>query len=219
MRLAAASARRCRWSPGRPPGRRAGTAAPSRAMRLPSSSRPTRRRQRRVLLAPQQGVPADEVALVQLHRPAQAGLEAGRSPRSARGRTAAWRLPAAACRGRPGRTAWPPRPTSSSHSVDGLLGRDHDLDAVLAGVAGAADDARPCRGSASAWRSSRRACSASASVRPRHSSERLRPLHGDHARSSSVWSRDLARRGRPCAASSQATILARLEALTTIAQP
>ena len=187
-------------------------------MRLPSSSRPTRGAASDRPCALTQGVAAEEVALVQLHRPAEARPGTGRSPRSARGRRAAWRLPGEACRALPGRTAWrrggPALPTARRACV----GADHDLHAVLAGVAGAADDAVLAvvarrRGVVVAELAARRPRSG-----PRHSSSAFGPCTAIMQ----VVQRlvlHLARCGRPCARSSQPTIFSRLEALTTIAQP
>ena len=102
---------------------------------------------------------ADEVALVELDDPAEAGLERVRRLVDvvAVERAAAPR--GAACRARRGRSASTPSRLPSSSSAcqtrSASLGRAEDLEAVLAGVAGARDGAAArCRGvPTSGWNS------------------------------------------------------------------
>ena len=124
-----------RAAPGGPrrPGRPACAAAAvsARSAAAASASRPTK---------------SPPLGLLELHDPAQPRVERRRSRWSARARTAACPPPGAACRGRtartaPGRRPRPPR-SAPPRAATASAGRDEQLEAVLAGVAGTGDQRR-----------------------------------------------------------------------------
>ena len=118
--------------------------APSRAGAPSSTCRPTRTRRGPSASSLSDARGAGEVARFAAalgDGEGEVGLDRAEPSRRGRGRRAAGRPPGAGSRGRPGRSASPARrPAAVFQTRSAVGGRDRDLVAVLAGVAGARDD-------------------------------------------------------------------------------
>ncbi len=192
-------ARSCRSSRRRPPRRRRAPRWSARGGRRPSIARPRSSRATPRSCSAARASRPRNVALGPAHDPAEARPAAVVMPGAqlvAVQRAAPPR--GAACRGRPARPARRPPPGPRRQKSARALGRHGDLDAVLAGVAGAGDealDAVPGRTGprGSARRPPPRASPVASSAAGR------RALHGDDG----PLGRDVDRRRSPSAATTR----------------
>ena len=136
-----ASAQRCRWSPGRPACRRASTARPfagdALALQLQADADAAARLVLAAAASASRPMKSPLSSFTAQPRPAWSGSISSLSSWPYSGMAASRRSVSRA----PRPHGLAPAPSNSSHSVDRLRGGHHELQAVLAGVAGAADDA------------------------------------------------------------------------------
>ena len=113
----------------------------ARAARRPCpASTQAERAARAAACAASAALPTKSRAAREVDGPGQAGLQRRHASRPCPGRRGSCRPPGAACRARRGRRARTPAATSAFQSSALRAAGQHDLEAVLAGVAGAGDE-------------------------------------------------------------------------------